>query len=69
MVSSVNPRWLYDGVAMLMRGHGEPLGIFSGSGRVSSVHGQPVLRGIGGGSSLSVGQRIEASLDGGRLAQ
>jgi hypothetical protein len=35
-----------------------PSGIVSGSCGLSSVHGQPVRPGGGGGSSLSVGQRM-----------
>jgi len=47
---------------MLTRGQGEPSGIVSGSCGLSSVHGQPVLPGGGGGSSLRVGQRMGTSI-------
>ena len=56
MVSSMNCPWLNEGVTMLIRGHGEPSGIVSGSCGLSSVHGQPVLPGGGGGISVTLGQ-------------
>lgn len=47
---------------MLMRGQGEPSGMVSGSWGDSSVQGQPVFPGGGGGSSASVGERIVFSI-------
>ena len=44
---------------MLTRGHGDPLGKVSGTCRVSSVHGQPVRPGGGGGSSAIVAERMD----------
>src|SRR5713226_3769098 len=58
IVSSINCPWLYDGVTILIRGQGRPSGIVSGNCGLSSVHGQPVLPGGGGESSIRVGQRI-----------
>ncbi len=46
---------------MLTCGQGEPPGTVPGNCRLSSVHGQSVLPGRGGGSSLRVGQCKEAS--------
>jgi len=43
---------------MLIRGQEELSGNLSGSNGISSVQGQPVLSGGGGGSSVRVGQRI-----------
>lgn len=43
---------------MVIRGHSRPAGVRCCKGVLSSVHGQPVLRGGGGGSSLKVGQRM-----------
>ena len=58
MVSSINCPWLRLGVTMLILGHGSPPGIVSGNCWLTSVHGQPVLPGGGGGSSFKVGQLI-----------
>lgn len=43
---------------MLALGQGEPPGIMSGNGGLSSVHGQPVLSDGGGESSVRVEQRM-----------
>ncbi len=43
---------------MLTRGQSEPSGMGAGTWGLSSVHGQPVLPGGGGGSSLRIGQRM-----------
>src|SRR5690242_17167742 len=61
MVSSINTPWLYDGVTTLTRGQLWPSGLVSGNSRLSSVHGQPILPGGGGGRSASVGQRTLAT--------
>src|SRR3990172_12469327 len=61
MASSKNSAWLKLGVTMLTRGQGRPSCIVCGSCRLPSIHGQPVLPGKGGGSSLSVGQSMRAS--------
>ena len=52
MVSSKYCAWLKEGVTMLILGQGEPSGIVGGSGSDSSVHGQPVLPGGGGGKII-----------------
>jgi len=52
----MNRPWLYDGDTTLTRGHGVSAGVLGGSCALSSVHGQPVLPGGGGGSWSSVGE-------------
>jgi hypothetical protein len=49
---------LKDGVITLMRGQVDPPGALSANLELSSVHGQPLLPGGGGGKSLSFGQII-----------
>src|SRR5207253_7837025 len=58
IVSSINCPWLKDGVTILIRGHGFPSSVVSGSRPLSSVQGQPILPLGGSGRSLSLGQRI-----------
>jgi hypothetical protein len=57
MVSSMNRPWLKEGVTIVIRGHAWA-GDCSLSRQLSSVHGQPVLPGGGGGSSAKEGQRM-----------
>src|SRR6266568_4062303 len=63
IVSSINCAWLKEGVTMLMRGHGWLPGIRSGRRALSSVHGQPLLSGGGGGSSFKEGQCMGSVFD------
>jgi hypothetical protein len=47
---------LNEGVTIEIDGHGTPAGAVAGSGGVSTVQGQPVRPGGGGGNSANLGQ-------------
>src|SRR5262245_24340916 len=57
-VASINCPWLNEGVTIEIRGHSRPSLPGNSLGELSSVQGQPVLPGGGGGSSVNVGHRM-----------